>query len=240
MKKKYLIFSGLTFLALTANAQKLQEGYIDWGKTSEHFSTALSTWSKGDKVTEDDNFFISRVKPKQHFRNAATQVNQQLDANNDKKLVYWVPVGTPPNNALPNGVFDSEVFPMWSYITHYGNWSAPFVRMPGNFADVAHKNGIGVSVVAGVPYGGLSDGWRNELTALTGIGAEKMADFLDYYGVDGLGYNSEFSTGNQTLLENLRTFHSDLYRLQKTSGKNPLFENFWYDGTNDNGNITKV
>ncbi|MCS2956321.1 hypothetical protein NXX53_02310 [Bacteroides salyersiae] len=81
-----------------------------------------------------------------------------------KKLVYWVPVGTPPNNALPNGVFDSEVFPMWSYITHYGNWSAPFVRMPGNFADVAHKNGIGVSVVAGVPYGGLSDGWRNELT----------------------------------------------------------------------------
>ena len=63
MKKKYLIFSGLTFLALTANAQKLQEGYIDWGKTSEHFSTALSTWSKGDKVTEDDNFFISRVKP---------------------------------------------------------------------------------------------------------------------------------------------------------------------------------
>ena len=46
MKKKYLIFSGLTFLALTANAQKLQEGYIDWGKTSEHFSTALSTWSK--------------------------------------------------------------------------------------------------------------------------------------------------------------------------------------------------
>ena len=56
MKKKYLIFSGLTFLALTANAQKLQEGYIDWGKTSEHFSTALSTWSKGDKVTEDDNF----------------------------------------------------------------------------------------------------------------------------------------------------------------------------------------
>ena len=25
MKKKYLIFSGLTFLALTANAQKLQE-----------------------------------------------------------------------------------------------------------------------------------------------------------------------------------------------------------------------
>lgn len=83
MKKKYLIFSGLTFLALTVNAQELQEGYIDWGKTSENFSTVLSNWSKGSKVTEDDNFFISRVKPKQHFRNAATQVNQQLDAKND-------------------------------------------------------------------------------------------------------------------------------------------------------------
>ncbi len=238
MKKKYLIFSGLTFLAFTVNAQKLQEGYIDWGKTGSDFSTVLSGWSKGDKMTEDDNFFISRVRPKEHFRNSATQVNQQLDVRNDKKLVYWVPVGTPPNNALPNGVFDSEVFPMWPYITHYGNWSAPFVRMPGSFADVAHKNGIGVSVVAGVPYGGLNANWRSELTKITGIGAEKMADFLDYYGIDGLGYNSEFSTGDLTLLENLRTYHADLHRLQRTSGKNPLFENFWYDGTDDTGNIT--
>ena len=76
------------------------------------------------------------------------------------------------------------------------------------------------------------------MTALTEIGAEKMADFMEYYGVDGLGYNSEFSTSNSALLENLRTFHSELYKLEKTSGKNPLFENFWYDGTNDNGGIT--
>lgn len=236
MKKKYLILSGLAFCALTLNAQQLKEGYIEWGQTGTNFT--LKDWSKGQKYSEDDNFFISRVKPKKRFRNTATQVNTGLDELSDKQLIYWVPINKPPFNALPDGVFDSEVFPMWSYVTHYGNWTASLVRIPGSFTDVAHKNGVGTSVVASVPYGGLAASWESAMTRMVSEGSEKMGDYMQYYGIDGLGYNSEFSTGNRTLLTNLRTFHEDLVRRFKTSGLNPVFENFWYDGTNDAGSIS--
>ena len=151
--KNSLILAGCLILPMTLSAQQLRENYIDWGNGEQHFRDALSAWEKGQPLfdSEDENFFISRVKPKLRFRNAATQVNQSITADNDKQLLFWVPINNTPNNALPDGVFDSEVFPMWSYITHYGNWTAPFVRMPGNFADVAHKNGVGVSVLAGIP-----------------------------------------------------------------------------------------
>ena len=59
-------------------------------------------------------------------------------------------------NARPNGVFDSEVFSTWSYVTHYGNWTSPHGWVPGGFADVAHKNGVGVSGVASIPNAGIS------------------------------------------------------------------------------------
>ena len=245
MKKRYLqkkqpaIITGLTLVSLSLTAQQLpQRGYINWGTEGVEFADMLPTWQKGQKISEDDNFFISRVKPKLRFRNVATQVNQNFNETNDKKLTFWVPINNTPNNALPDGVFDSEVFPMWSYITHYGNWTAPFVRVPGNFSDVAHKNGVGVSVVAGIPFGGLTDGWKRSLEVMIQQGSDKMADMLEYYGIDGLGYNSEFSTSSSTLIPNLNKYHQELYaKLQKT-GKMPLLQNTWYDGTNDNGGIT--
>lgn len=242
MKKRYLIFFGLVLLALTTNAQQLKEGYIDRGKTSENFGQTLNAWSKGQQITEDDNFFISRVKPKLRFRNVATQVNQDLDASNDKRLLCWLPINNEANNALPDGIFDSEVFPMWSYVSHYGNWSTPFVRMPGNFADVAHKNGVGVSVVAGIPYGTLagSAAWVTALNNMINAGSDKMADFLEYYGVDGLGYNSEFSgsTSVRNMLNKLHPYHKELVDKLKETGRMPLFENIWYDGTNESAGIT--
>ncbi len=243
MKKKYLIFFGLVLLALTVNAQKLKESYIDKGVTSENFHTTLGKWTKGQQMTEDDNFYISRVKPKMRFRNVATQVNMDLDETNDKRLLCWLPINNPETNALPDGVFDSEVFPMWSYISHYGNWSAPFVRLPGNFSDVAHKNGVGVSVVAGIPYGSMatSSAWYKALDGLMTVGSDKMADFLEYYGVDGLGYNSEFSGSNATargIVPRINTYHKELVDKLKKTGRMPLLENIWYDGTQEGGTIS--
>lgn len=223
-------------LPLIAGAQHIRSGYVDWGIRGSDFPTALSSWSKGQKWTDDDNFFISRVKPKVRFRNAATQVNPDLDESNDKKLVFWVPINNPDFNALPDGVYDSEVFPMWSYITHYGNWSTSLVRMPGGFADVAHKNGVPVSVVAGIPYGNISDSWRMGLEKMVEIGPEKMADYLTYYGVDGLGYNSEFN-GSSTLVKDLGDYHAQLVKLMKKDGRMPLAEMIWYDGTSESGRI---
>ncbi len=233
--KKITIIGGLAIMAMTANAQQYQEGYVEWGDFGQQFGTTLKNWTPGQQVTGDDNFFISRVKPKARFRNEATQVRTNINESNDKKLLMWVPIDDQADNALPNGVYDSEVFNMWQYISHYGNWTAPQGRVPGNFADVAHKNGVAVSSVAGIPYGGLyGNGWQEAMQAVIDAGVDKGTQFLHYYGVDGLGYNSEFS-GGYAIMSKLMPYH---IALKEASLKvNPIFENVWYDGTAENGTI---
>lgn len=175
----------------------------------------VSSWVPGEDLFEDENFYVSRVKPKERFRNAATQIDETLTEANDRKLVFWVPVGNASNgntNARPNGKFDSEAFSTWSYVTHYGDWTAPHGWVPGGFADVAHKNGVGVSGVASVPWGGISSEWSSGFSTLVGIEAEKVAKFLHYHGVDGLGYNSEFSTGSSFILSGLRALHETVHK----------------------------
>ena len=232
--KRITFLSTLALLALTVNAQSYKEGYVDWGEFGTKFSQRVINWTPGQEITEDDNFFISRVKPKERFRNAATQVRSDITESNDKKILFWVPIDDEKENAIPNGVFDSEVFSMWQYLSHYGNWTAPQGRIPGNFADVAHKNGVAVSSVAGVPYGGLyGSDWETELLAVGKLDAEKAAKFLRYYGLDGLGYNSEFTSS--AVMPNLIAFHKAL--TQKSLQFNPIFENAWYDGTSEYGSI---
>ena len=161
MKKRLLLLSGVVAFSLAASAQYLKEDYISWGGSSENFGTTLQKWTPGSQVSEDDNFFISRVKPKARFRNAATQVMDTLQATYDKKLICWLPINSINEtgwnrNALPDGRFDSEVFSMWSYVTHWGNWTAQFGRVPAALLDVAHKNGVAVSGCASVPNAAIS------------------------------------------------------------------------------------
>lgn len=239
MKRNLLLFSGIVALSFSANAQQLKEEYMVW-PNSAGLPGYVSAWSPGTPLFEDENFYISRVKPKERFRNSATQINESLTEANDKKLVFWVPVGTATGgnvNARPNGVFDSEVFSTWSYITHYGNWTSPHGWVPGGFADVAHKNGVGVSGVASVPWGSITSGWAEALNGQAALDNEKLAKFLHYHGVDGLGYNSEFSGASSATLAALRTQHEEIHKYLVGHG-NHLAENFWYDGTNDNGNIS--
>lgn len=236
MKYTKYLYLLMSVLPLTATAQQIKSGYVEKGICGSSFPEALKTWEKGQKWSDDDNFFISRVRPHERFRNQATQVNPDLNEDNDKKLIFWVPANNQQFNALPDGVFDSEVFPMWSYITHYGNWSSPLVRVPAGFLDVAHRNGVPVSALASVPYGNISKEWREALTSLTEAGAEKLSDYLLYYGVDGIGYNSEFST-NSTLVAGLMDLHENTLRLMKEQG-NPIADIIWYDGTNKSGKIT--
>ena len=237
--KQNLLLASLALVSAAAGAQELKEGYIVWGTTSDVIGETITNWQAGTPLNGDDNFFISRVKPKARFRNSATQVRTNLTAANDKKLIAWIPVNSAAKNGLPDGVFDSEVFSMWPYVTHWGNWTAPLGRVPGSFLDVAHKNGVGVSSVAGIPYGNIFNfpGWSETLTQMTEAGADKMAQFLHYYGVDGLGYNSEFA-GGYSLQAELMPFHEKLVKKMRGDYANPVFENFWYDGTNDNGMIT--
>ena len=143
--KKTIILSALALACVSAGAQELKEGYIVWGTSSDKMGQTITDWQPGQTLSEDDHFFISRIKPKARFRNVATQVRQNITESNDKKLIAWLPVNDEAKNALPDGVFDSEVFTMWPYVTHWGNWTAPLGRVPGAFLNVAHKNGVPVS-----------------------------------------------------------------------------------------------
>ena len=216
-------------------AQSLKENYIQWqNNKGDKLSATVDAWSRNGKVSEDDNFFISRVKPKARFRNQNTQVLKDLNDTNDKRLVAWIPFNNPETNALPDGIFDSEVFSLWSYVSHWGNWTAPLGRIPAALMDVAHKNGVAVSSAGTVPYGSLSDDWRYELRAINNIEAQKIADFLYYYGQDGLGYNSEWSEF-ENITPKLREKHVQINKLLKD--KNPIFENLWYGLTADRGRL---
>lgn len=241
---RYLPITAAAVMLLSASAYgRTISDYIDWGPTSHQFPAALKAWQPGTQMSPDDNFFISRVRPRARFVNTATQVNPALTPEVDKKLIYWVPIGTPPHNALPSDQFDSDVFSMWSYVTHFGNWSTPMARIPGNFSDAAHRNGVGVSPVLGIPWGYLTADWGITLRDMLAVGPEKMADFLAYYGIDGLGYNSEFSIYNNVpadekpgSVSEISDFNAAITRISKQKG-NDAFMNIWYDGTATDGNI---
>ena len=253
MKKLLLLSAGAIIAAMPAMAQRLSAGYISWPESSE-LATYIGQWNGGQgtinvdgKAWEDVNFFISRVKPKTRFYNTRSQVypniTQYSSTNpngNDKRLIHWVPVGDENRdgaavklNSLADGVFDGEVFNMWSYVDHWGNWNSPYGWTPGNFADVAHKNGVAVSGVASVPWGGISASWKSGLQKMAALNSTTVGKFLHYFGQDGLGYNSEWSGYSPT--SGLTTLHDGLKSYM--ASRNPIWEIIWYGGTNDYGNI---
>jgi len=235
-KKLQLLMLGCLVSPAILQAQSLKENYIQWqNNKGDKLFRSVEAWQNRGKVTEDDNFFISRVKPKQRFRNQNTQVLKDLNETNDKRLVAWIPFNNPETNALPDGIFDSEVFSLWSYVSHWGNWTAPLGRVPAALMDVAHKNGVAVSSAGTVPYGSLSDEWRSEFRLLNTLDAQKLADYLYYYGQDGLGYNSEWSEFNN-ITRDLRNKHIAVNKLMES--RNPIFENMWYGLTTDRGRLS--
>ena len=242
--RHYLYSLAVMLLAATSvgTAQTLKDGYVDWGPSGTEILSTIDTWTSSHKINDDDHFFVTRVKSKARFRNTATQVKTTLTDTNDKRLLCWLPwedsnVRGFNANALPTGTFDAEIFSMWSYVDHWGNWSAPLGRVPAAMLDVAHKNGVSVSTVAGIPQNSITSTgyatWYNNISEAYGA---KAAPMLFYYGSQGLGYNSEF-TGNNAGQQRVIAFHKRLIKDLKTLG-DPNAENIWYDGTNDNGTNT--
>ena len=247
MSKKSIFLCSTLLVAGAASAQKLAEGYVVFPQSTE-LSTYVSAWNGGagtitmnGSTWEDEEFFTSRVKPKERFYNTTTQIypemTQYSSSNQnatDKRYINWVPIGNADFNALPNAVFDSEAFSMWSYVDHYGNWTMPYGWVIGAAADAAHKNGVAMSGVASIPFGSIPTDWANQLNSIGNLTSDEVGKFLYYHGVDGLGYNSEFSGGG-SIVPKIRTLHDGLYSYMST--RNPIFENVWYGGTNDNGSI---
>ncbi|MCM1292510.1 MAG: secretion protein [Bacteroides sp.] len=249
MNKKSTFLWCALLVSGCASAQKLAEGYITF-PGSDQLHTYIAAWNNGNgkiqmngKDWEDEEFFTSRVKPKARFYNTATQVYSNLTQYNtssksgtDARYLNWVPVGNSDFNALPNGAFDCEAFSMWSYVDHYGNWTSAYGWAPAAFADAAHKNGVAVSGVASIPNSSMPSNWATCLDGVISQGTEKVAKFLFYHGVDGLGYNSEWS-GWSPSGKGLIGLHDGLYTWMKNNGNN-IFENIWYNGTTQNGSCS--
>ena len=220
--------------------------YVNESSKSVPFYEAYSNWQPGtplfsDAAAEDEEFFISRVKPKERFINSATQVDPEMTP--DRKLIWWCPIGTADGGgwkSLPSYFFDSEVFSMWSYVDIYGNWTAPMIRMAGAFTDICHKNGVRTSTLASVPWASTvtaTDGGHGQtMKAMIDGGADKLLKFLRYYGIDGIGYNSEFSIGSGLSADGLKTLLSQCFA-KREAAKWPYFTNAWYSLMTSGGTV---
>lgn len=142
--------------------------------------------------------------------------------------------------SLPSYFFDSEVFSMWSYVDIYGNWTAPMIRMAGAFTDICHKNGVRTSTLASVPWASTvtaTDGGHGQtMKAMIDGGADKLLKFLRYYGIDGIGYNSEFSIGSGLSADGLKTLLSQCFA-KREAAKWPYFTNAWYSLMTSGGTV---
>ena len=272
--RRALLLFCLGLTAAGADAQYLKSGQIDVGNTGAKFR--ITGWKAGTVYSADDNFYISRVKPKARFYNATTQVNPNLKpwwmfkqpsgqavedygADYSKKLLMWTPIGSKsgvnsPFTTIPDGLYNEEMFTMWQYVTTWGSWNDDFMRVPGNFLDVAHKNGVAVTTQASPSYQSYINGYyfndkwqqvydadRDWLSAFTDMNnnTKDVLRYLDWYGLDGVSYNSEWTprpkSGELDVVKSLNNAiakHFD--EKYKSNGPYASFspENVWYDGIN--------
>ena len=67
MSKRYYLFASVAAIAATAGAQVYNSSYIKW-PASDQLHNYVQQWNNGTLNMEDENFFISRVKPHKQFR----------------------------------------------------------------------------------------------------------------------------------------------------------------------------
>ena len=80
----------------SAQSRPTHEQYVSMG-SSKAWYNAYSSWSPGTALysgtdaAENEQFFISRVKPRSRFNFTGTQVKESR--NPDRKLLWWCPLG---------------------------------------------------------------------------------------------------------------------------------------------------
>ena len=257
--RKIFLLAALAVLPMLAYSQASpqHEQYVKIGSENVSWGDAYKAWSPGkafyqgldEEATENENFNISRIKPRKRFVNSETQVRK--DQNSERKLLWWCPIGGDGWNALPSYFFGGEVWTMWSYTDIWGNWTAPLMSMPAAMLDVCHKNGVQISCLAPIAWAATiytSDGsgygyLLNKLLTDAG-GSDKFLKFLKYYGIDGLGFNSEFNwsgtissgpySGN-AFHTAMKKFLGDCY--SKADSYGVPFHNCWYSLTSNEGYV---
>jgi endo-beta-N-acetylglucosaminidase D len=251
--KRLLLFLLLT-LTVSVFAQRSPLHPHDIPEGSTDIYSILDAWLPGTPPPGtneyDDQFYISRVRPLERIKDGDYQAEKE--GNPLRKMCMWVPLDDPTSKwkALPRYSFEGDNFSMWSYVDIHGNWTAPWMRVSGGMSDVAHKNGVKVGCVLSVPwavnvtlsqynqYGKIF--WRmfqknpsgGELTYKY---STKLVQLMKYYGIDGLGCNSEFYS-NSGFMNELIAFVKECKSEAAKIGWE--FQLHWYDGTNDVGQIS--
>ncbi|MBO7316277.1 MAG: secretion protein Por, partial [Paludibacteraceae bacterium] len=237
MRKKLFFVVVLLFSMANIFAVCKHDNYIGDNDVAGWMWQYYSSWQPGSAPagTKNENFFIGRVRPLKRFTNENTQVIQdsKTSMRRQRKVLWWCPINEGAWTSLPRYAFDSEAFSSWSYIDIHGNWTQGLMRQPGAFADVAHKNGVATSVVSAAPWAvaqtNYDGGHGQNYKALVDGGADKLMKLLKYYGIDGMGFNSEQTwesfNGMKTLLFNCHALretydmpllHFDFYNLSSS------------------------
>ncbi|MBR1733214.1 MAG: glycosyl hydrolase family 85, partial [Alloprevotella sp.] len=250
--KKTLLLAAAALLALAAGAQRTPTHPLDIQDVGAALVDYLDTWEAGTQPPGvslmDDQFYISRVRPLPRITDGDYQVRAGVDR--DRKMCLWVPLDDPSTSwkSLPRYCFEGDNFSLWSYVDIHGNWTAPWFRSTAGITDVAHKNGVKVGCVWSIPWNdrlyttgayASSDNSKKMMKVI-----EKNADgsfkhslqlvkLMKYYGIDGIGVNSEFYTN---MMPDFREFIKDCHAKAKEIGWE--FQLHWYDGTNNTGSIS--
>ncbi|MCP9610548.1 endo-beta-N-acetylglucosaminidase [Coprobacter tertius] len=241
MKKTTLISVALVWLyVFSAFGQSLptHPKYINAIEGDKGFADYFAAWEPGTPLSEDENFYISRVKPKERFVNTQTQVDPTM--TQDRKFCWWVPIGCADNywGPLPRYVFDGDNFSLWSYIDSHGGWAINWVRVPGGFSDVCHKNGVPNGCLLFFDSGaGAASAQRiinmlNEKENGNFKNAEKLIKFMKYYGVDGLGINPESYISGAS---DFQDFLAECHRIAPELGWH--FTVYWYGTMSNSGGV---
>ena len=253
--KRITLFASLALAScLTVSAQRTPTHPLDIQDAKfENLPNYLEAWLKGEMkqpqgVSEiDDQFFISRVRPLDRIKDGDYQVRPEV--KRDRKMCLWTPLDDPTSKwkALPRYCFEGDNFSLWSYIDIHGNWTSPWIRSTAGLTDVAHKNGVSVGCVMSIGYGAYIylNQWRPDtysktlykLTKKEGgkfVYAAPLVRMMKYYGVNGIGFNSEFRTSSDVMATLTDFFVACHKEAEKINWK---FEVHWYDGTGDDGSI---
>lgn len=245
--------------SILAAAQRTPEHNYDFERRSVNGKDSLVDWNDFYKFFDswepgtppnglsklDDEFFISRQRPLPRITEGDYQVREDVPAG--RKMLLWTPLDDPTSTwkALPRYCFEGDNFSMWPYINCHGNWTAPWIRVSAGISDAAAKNGVTVGCVMSVPWGihvGLTrtDQYSMTIRKLTEKNDDgtfknslKLARLMKYYGINGLGVNSEFMSNSETMTQ-IQQFFADVHKKAESIGWK--FELQWYDLTNDYGN----